>query len=150
CCACVSPLPMQATEQPSYVEAFLLIEQPRQRLGHWTKALAALDAPGAPPTLAVVAYYDPASDQALLDLQYDVANANMKFVVDVAVLAEVGMVQPAELSEGERVRFLAERLPRCSIRVTTQRTAVGALGELVRRIKEARANHKGSTQPPPP
>lgn len=140
---------MHATEQPLYVEAFLLIEQPRQRLGHWTKALAALDAPTAPPTAAVIAYYDPTSDQALLDLQYEAAHANMKFVVDVALLAEVGMVQPAELSEGERVRFLAERLPRCTIRVTTQRTAVAALGELVRRIKELRANHKVSTQPPP-
>lgn len=141
---------MQAIEQPLYVEAFLLIEQPRQRLGHWTKALAALDGPDAPPTTSVIAYYDPTSDQALVDLQYDAATANMKFVVEIALLAEVGMVQPAELSEGERARFLAERLPRCTIRVTTQRTAVGALGELVRRIKELRANHKISTQPPPP
>ena len=140
---------MHATEQPPLVEAFLLIEQPRQRLGHWTKALAALDGSGAPSPTAIVAYYDPTSDQALLDLQYDAASANMKFVVDVALLAEVGMVQPAELSEGERVRFLAERLPLCTIRVTTQRTAVGALGELVRKIKEQRANHKLSTAPPP-
>lgn len=139
---------MQASEYPPIVEAFLLIEQPRQRLGHWTKALAPLDGADAPPTVAVIAYYDPTSDQALLDLQYDPATANMQFVVDVAVLAEVGMVQPAELSEGERARFLADRLARCTIRVTTQRTAAGALTELARKIKDIRAN-KTSTNPPP-
>lgn len=140
---------MLSSEQPHTVEAFLLIEQPRQRIGHWTKALAALDEPNAPPVMAIIAYYDPTCDQALIDLQYDPANANMKFVAEVAVLAEVGMVQPAELSEGERVRFLADRLTRCTIRITGQRTAVGALGELVRKIKDIRAK-KVSTQPPPP
>jgi hypothetical protein len=131
---------MQPSEVSQIVEAFLLIEQPRQRLGHWAKALAALDGPDGPPARAIVAYYDPTSDQALLDLHYDAATANMKFVVEVALLAEVGMVQPAELSEGERVRFLAERLTRCTLRVTSQPTAVGALTELVRRIRDVRAN----------
>lgn len=135
-------------EQPKTVEAFLLIEQPRQRIGHWIKALAALDAPSAPQVMAIVAYYDPTCDQAVIDLQYDAAKANMKFVAEVAVLAEVGIVQPAELSEGERVRFLSDRLTRCTIRVTGQRTTVGALGELVRKIKDTRGN-KIRTQPPP-
>lgn len=140
---------MQLGEAMQPVEAFLLIEQPRQRLGHWTKALSALDTPDAPPALAIIAYYDPTCDQALIDLQYDPARADMKFIIDVALLAEVGMVQPAELSEGERARFLADRLTRCTIRVTTQRTAVGALTELVRRIKDVRAHRAPATQPPP-
>ena len=126
----------------SSIEAFLLIEQPRQRLGHWTAALASLDSPLAPEPTAVVAYYDPSCDQALLNLQYDLAavgDRGLDFLVQVALLAEVGMVQPAELSEGERVRFLASRLTRCTIRVTAQRSAVGALCELVRKIKDERA-----------
>lgn len=42
------------------IEVFLLVEQPRQRLSHWTQALAPLDdAAGAPPVAAVDAYYDP-------------------------------------------------------------------------------------------
>ena len=45
---------MASTEQPHIVEAFLLIEQPRQRIGHWTKALAALDEPNAPPVMAII------------------------------------------------------------------------------------------------
>ncbi len=140
---------MVSPEQPHTVDAFLLIEQPRQRIGHWTKALAALDEPTAPPVMAIIAYYDPTCDQALINLQYDPVNANMRFVADVALLAEVGMVQPAELSEGERVRFLADRLTRCTIRITGQGTTVGALGELVRKIKDIRAK-KVSPQPPPP
>jgi hypothetical protein len=139
---------MLSTEHTPPVEAFLLIEQPRQRIGHWTKALAALDGPCAPPVEAVIAYYDPTCDQALIDLQYAPAKANMKFVCEIALLAEVGIVQPTELSEGERVRFLADRLTRCTIRITSHRTAVGALAELVRRIKEVRAS-KHSSQPPP-
>jgi hypothetical protein len=140
---------MQPTEQPQTVEAFLLIEQPRQRLGHWTRALAALDSPDAPPIAAIVAYYDPTSDQALLDLHYDAETANMKFVIDIALLAEVGVVQPLELSEGERVRFLADRLTRCTIRVTSQRSACAALYEVARRIRDVRTNKPATTQPPP-
>jgi hypothetical protein len=139
---------MQPTEYPQTVEAFLLIEQPRQRLGHWTRALAALDGPDAPPIESIVAYYDPTSDQALLDLHYDAATANMQLVRDVALLAEVGMVQPSELSEGERVRFLADRLTRCTIRVVSQRTACAALFELVKKIRDGRSQKVG-TQPPP-
>jgi hypothetical protein len=97
----------------------------------------------------VIAFYDPSSDQALIDLQYDPAFANMKFVIEVALLAEVGMVQPAELSEGERVRFLTERLTRCTIRVDAHTSAAAALTELVRRIKDIRANKPVTTQPPP-
>ena len=59
-------------------------------------------------------------------------------IISVALLAEVAMVQPHELSEGERVRFLAERLPRCTIRVTGQPNPIAVLTELVRKIKAAR------------
>jgi len=135
----------------STVEAFLLIEQPRQRSSHWAASLASLDSPLAPTPIAVVAYYDPSSDQALLNLQYDQADtgdAGLDFLVQVALLAEVGMVQPAVLSEGERARFLAARLSRCTIRVTNQKSAVGALGELVRMIRAERAP-QAALEPPP-
>src|ERR1700761_7201778 len=53
------------------VEAYLLIDQPRQRLGHWTSVLAALDSSAAPPLAQVIAFYDPTTDQSLLNLRYD-------------------------------------------------------------------------------
>jgi len=137
----------------STLEAFLLIEQPRQRLGHWTAALASLDSHICPTPTQVVAYYDPSSDQALLALQYDeeqVGPNRLEFVMQVALLAEVGMVQPAELSEGDRMRFLAARLARCTIRVMGQTNAIGALNELVRRIKDERAEPSKIAKVPPP
>lgn len=152
-CSGPKPTPVQTTstnDASSVIEAYLLIEQPRQRLGHWSNALAALDSPFAPTARAVVAYYDPTCDQAVLNLQYDgrtLEESGLQYVVNVALLAEVGMVQPAALSEGERARFLGARLSRCTLRVTSQHTAVGALGELVRRIREARGP---STAKPPP
>ena len=140
------------------VEAYLLIEQPRQRLGHWCQALAALDSPVAPPLAAVTALYDPTSDQALLALRYDplaLGEQLLQFVVEVALLAEVGMIQPAELSEVERRRFLTERITRCSLAISTERSVIGALSELVRRIKEQRTakpartiGPRGDTQDP--
>jgi hypothetical protein len=133
------------------VDAYLLIEQPRQRLGHWTQALAALDSPVAPPLAAVTALYDPTSDQALLALRYDelaLGDQKLQFVVEVALLAEVGMIQPNELSEVERRRFLTERLARCSLSVSTERSVVAALNELVRRIKEQRTAKAARTVQP--
>jgi hypothetical protein len=130
------------------VDAYLLIEQPRQRLGHWTQVLASLDSPVAPPLAAVTALYDPTADQALLALRYDelaLGEQRLQFVVEVALLAEVGMIQPAELSEHERRRFLTERLSRCVLAISSERSAIGALTELVRRIKEQR-----TAKPPPP
>ena len=53
------------------VEVFLLVEQPRQRLSHWSQALASLDDAAAPPLASVDAYYDPASNQAIFGLRYD-------------------------------------------------------------------------------
>jgi hypothetical protein len=130
------------------VEAYLLIEQPRLRISHWSQMLAALDAPAAPPLASVVALYDPTTDQAILNLRYDelALGANkLEFVVEVALLAEVGMIQPGELSEGERRRFLTERLTRCTLQVQSQRSAVGALVELVRKLRDQR---NGSRPPP--
>src|ERR1700733_2560072 len=149
---------VQPMDYPPLVEAFLLIEQPRQRLGHWITALAALDSPSAPPLAAIIAYYDPTCDQALLDLRYDelaLGPTKLGFVVEVALLAEVGMIQPAELSELERKRFLMERLTRCTLQVTYQRSAIGALTERVRKIKGERSAKSippatVSTKTPPP
>jgi hypothetical protein len=136
------------TDMTPLVEAYLLVEQPRQRLGHWTQALAALDSAAAPPLASVVALYDPTTDQAVLNLRYDemaLGPQKLEFVIEVALLAEVGMIQPAELSDGERRRFLTERLARCTVQIQTQRSAIGALSELVRRLRDQR---NGSRPPP--
>lgn len=120
------------------VDAFLLLDQPRQRIGHWSHALASLDSPHAPPLAQVTAYYDPTSDHALLALRYDelaLGTEGLAFVIEVALLAEIGMIQPHELSLAERKRVLDERLARCSLQAFGQRTAVAALGELVRQMK---------------
>jgi hypothetical protein len=135
---------MQTTPSQSLVEAYLLIEQPRQRLGHWSNVLAALDSPLAPTLSSVVALYDATNDQALINLQYaDLDELQLSYVVNVAVLAEVGMVQPAALSEGERARFVSTRLARCTLRVTAETTAVGALTALVKKLKDERAVKSG-------
>jgi hypothetical protein len=131
------------------IEVFLLVEQPRQRLGHWSQALASLDSPNAPPLSAIHAYYDATCDQALIELSYDpiaLGEQKLAFVIEVALLAEVGMVQPAELTEMERMRFLGERLSRCKLSVTYQRSVVGGLVELVKRIKDGR---RPAAVPPP-
>ncbi|HSS02837.1 MAG TPA: hypothetical protein VLM79_37505 [Kofleriaceae bacterium] len=129
------------------VEVFLLVEQPRQRLSHWTQALAPLDGSTAPPVASVDAYYDPACNQAIFGLRYDelaLGPTRLGFIVEVALLAEIGMIQPAELSDGDRKRFVGERLSSCTLHVGDQRKVVGALVELVRRIR----SQKGMTTPP--
>jgi hypothetical protein len=132
---------MQQSRFPPLVEAFLIVEQPRQRLSHWAKALAPLDDDRAPPLAMVTAYYDPSCDQALVGLRYDelaLGRERLAFVVEIALLAEIGMIQPAELSDGDRRRFLGERLTRCTLHVVDQRNVVAALTELVRRIRDLR------------
>ena len=132
---------MQQPRFPPLVEAFLIVEQPRQRLSHWCKALAPLDDDRAPPLATVTAYYDPSCDQALVGLRYDefaLGRERLAFVVEIALLAEIGMIQPAELSDGDRRRFLGERLTRCTLHVVDQRNVVAALSELVRRIRDQR------------
>jgi hypothetical protein len=133
-------------------EVFLLIEQPRQRLAHWIDALGALDSPTAPSIAAVVAYYDEQSEQALLNVQYDEREldaAGRRYIVNVALLAEVGMIQPAELSDLERKRFISARLARCRLRCSPQRTLVAALRDLVRTLNAGRAR-VAATPPPIP
>jgi len=129
------------------VEVFLLVEQPRQRLSHWSQALAALDEAAAPPLAGVDAYYDPASNQAIFGLRYDeqiAGSGQLSYVVEVALLAEIGMIQPAELSEGDRRRFVGDRLAACTVHVANQRKVLDALIELVRRVRA----QKGGTSPP--
>jgi hypothetical protein len=124
------------------VEVFLLVEQPRQRLSHWSQALAPLDGIDAPPVATVDAYYDPTSNQAIFGLRYDelaLGPDRLGFVVQVALLAEIGMIQPAELSEHDRGRFVGDRLAKCTVHVGDQRKIVNALFELVRRV---RAQHQ--------
>jgi hypothetical protein len=126
------------------VEAYLLIDQPRQRVGHWTSVLAALDSSAAPPLAAVIAYYDPTTDQSLINLRYDelaLGPHRLEYVVEVALLAEIGMIQPAALSDLERRRFLTDRLARCTMRVDSARNAVGALSELVKRLRVQKHGH---------
>ncbi len=128
---------------PSLIEAFLVIDQPRQRLSHWCTALSPLDDPSAPPFATVMAYYDPTADEALVGLRYDtlaVGDNGLAFLMEIALLAEIGMIQPAELSEGDRRRFVGERLARCTIQVGEQRHVSTALIELVRRVREQKAN----------
>jgi PilZ domain-containing protein len=142
------------------IEVFLLVEQPRQRLSHWSQALAPLDGINAPPVATVDAYYDPTSNQAIFGLRYDelaLGPERLGFLVEVALLAEIGMIQPAELSEGDRGRFVGDRLAKCTVHVGDQRKIVNALVELVRRV---RAQHQAGppigamvrapSRPPPP
>ncbi|MBL0215342.1 MAG: PilZ domain-containing protein [Myxococcales bacterium] len=126
----------------SMIEAFLVIEQPRQRLSHWCSALASLDDPSAPPFATVMAYYDPTTDEALIGLRYDpmaVGDNGLAFLIEVALLAEVGMIQPAELTDGDRRRFVGDRLARCTLQVGDQRHVTSALTELMRRVRDLRA-----------
>ena len=131
---------MQARTTSSHIiEAYLILEQPRQRLSHWTQSLAPLDENHAPPLAGITAYYDPHTDQALLGLRYDelaLGTDKLAYVVDVALLAEIGMIQPHALSDGDRKRFLGERLERCTFSVADKRTVLGAFSELVRGIRE--------------
>lgn len=138
---------MEPRDVPLFVEAYLVIDQPRQRHSHWVSALAILDDRRAPPVASVSAHYEPATDQALIGLCYDESTLGadaLAFVVEVAMLEEIGMIQPAELTQGDRTRFLTERLARCAISVTDQPGVVDALHELVRRIRE----HKAATSRP--
>jgi hypothetical protein len=121
------------------IEVFLLVEQPRQRLSHWSQTLAPLDGPDAPPIASVDAYYDPTSNQAIVGLRYDelvLGPDRVGFLVEMALLAEIGMIQPAELSEADRERFVHRRLSNCTLHVGDQRKIVRALVELVRRARE--------------
>src|SRR5689334_19558528 len=137
---CVAPF-MPEHAFPPLVEAFLILDQPRQRLAHWTQVLAPLDDKRAPPLAGVNGYFDPIGDQALLGVSYDelaLGSERLAYVVDVALCGGFGMVQPAELSDGERRRFFGERLARCTVMALHQRSVLGALIELMRRVRDQR------------
>lgn len=128
---------MQTRVYPPLVEAFLILEQPRQRLSHWSKTLSALDDDRVPSVATVTAYYDASCDQALVGLRYNefaLGHERLAFVIELALIAEIGMIQPSELSEDDRHRFLSERLARCTLNVTDQRSVVTALSKLVARV----------------
>jgi hypothetical protein len=136
---------------PPIVLAYLVLDQPRQRLAQWTEALAALDDPRAPPLATVDGHYDPTLDQVLLGVSYDelaLGNERLAYVIDVALRAGIGMIQPAELSDGERRRLFGDRLARCTVSVAHQRTVVGALTELVRRVRVRAAQRSASLAAP--
>lgn len=138
---------------PSVIEAFLVVVQPRQRLSHWCTALSPLDAPSAPPFATVMAYYDPTSDEALVGLRYDtiaLGDNGLAFLIEIALLAEIGMIQPHELTDGDRRRFVGERLARCTIQVGEQRQVASALTELVRRVRDLKANVRPNVGAPMP
>ncbi len=143
---------VQMSGSPPLIDAFLLVDQPRQRLGHWSRALGKLDSSDAPPLATISAYYDPTTDQALLGLRYDelaLGPERLSYVVEVALLAELGMIQPGELSDGDRRRFLLERLSRCTVQIDDQRNVVGALTELVRQLKEHKGQPGATAKRPP-
>ena len=144
---------MHPRSYPPLIEAFLIIEQPRQRLSHWIATLAALDSDAAPPLASITAYWDPATDHALLGLRYDelaLGPAGLDYVVALALLAEIGMIQPAELAVGDRRRFLAERLSRCTLQVAGERNVINAITELARRIRELKKTSVVSELPENP
>lgn len=140
---------MQVHSFPPLVEAFLVLEQPQSRLTHWMQILAPLDDKRAPALASVDGYFDPTCDQALLGVTYDelaLGRERLAYVIEVALRAGIGMIQPAELSEPDRRRFRGERLARCTVTVAHQRSVVGALAELVRRMRYVAAVPKA---PPP-
>jgi hypothetical protein len=144
---------MHPRSHPPLIEAFLIIEQPRQRLSHWIKTLAALDSDAAPPLATVTAYWEPHTDHALIGLRYDelaLGPAGLDYVVELALLAEIGMIQPAELAVGDRRRFLAERLSRCTLQVAGERNVTNAITELARRIRELKKTSVVSELPENP
>jgi hypothetical protein len=132
----------------STTEVYLLVEQPRQQLSHLSRVLAVLDAAGAPPIMSALAHYDSSCDVAVLQLSYERSTLDalaLRYVVNVALAANVGMIQPDALSQSQRKRFVEDRLARCAIRSSVQRTTAGALTALVRSIAPVRA----ASKPPP-
>src|ERR1700760_4665599 len=127
---------------PPLIEVFFLVEQPRQRWSHWTQALAPIDDPGSPAIASVDAFFDPTTTQAIFTVRYaaNVLDADaLARLVDIATFTEITIIPPDELSDAERRRFVRERLARCTERVTDQRKLVGALIELVRRVRAQRS-----------
>src|SRR5258708_39429395 len=119
--ACVPP---SMSALSPLLEAFLVIEQPRQRFGHWSQALSALDSPDAPPLASVIALYDPTSDQALLELRYDelaVGAGGLTLLGPLPPVAATGMIQPAAPARPDRPPVPSQRLSSCRLPEPTPR-----------------------------
>jgi PilZ domain len=118
---------------------YLVLDQPRQRYTHWVEALAPLTGPGAPPPLQVDAFFVAAEDRALLALWYLAGDGEAAaLVAEVTRLAEIYVIDPACLAEPDR-RILQDRLIECEVIVDRRTSIADALGELVRRARELRA-----------
>ncbi len=133
---------MSSRVSTSQVEVFLLVEQPRQRVSHWTRALAPLDEDRTPAPEHVDAYYELPTNLAIFRLGYDEAALgpdHLRRVLEVAVLAEVSVIHPADLSEGDRRRLVGDRLTSCAVHVGDHHKVVSALVELVRRVRGPQA-----------
>jgi hypothetical protein len=138
---------MSSRVSTSQVEVFLLVEQPRQRVSHWTRALAPLDEDRTPPPDSVDAFYELPTNLAIFRLRYDEAALGperLSRILEVTVLAEVSVIHPADLSNADRRRLVTERLASCAVHVGDHHKVVSALVELVRRVR----GHKPTTSPP--
>lgn len=129
------------SSQANQLEVFLILDQPRRRLTHWVTVLARLAAPDVPPYLSVQAHYESKSDRAYLRLLYDsrqLGSNRLRFVQEVAELAEIKMVEPASWPISERTRFMNDRIAGCEVSVTDRRTVIETLSELARRARAAK------------
>lgn len=118
---------------------YLVLDQPRQRLSHWVSALAPLADPGAPQPLRVDGYYLAGEDRALLGLWFlDGDTEAATLVAQVARLAEIAMIDPAQLAEPDR-RALLEKLQSSEVAIEQAASVPEVLTDLVRRGRELRA-----------
>lgn len=118
---------------------YLVLDQPRQRLSHWVAALAPLVEPSAPQPLRVDGYYLAGEDRALLGLWFLSGDAEAAgLVAQVARLAEIPVIDPAQLAEPDR-RALLEKLQSSEVAIEQSASVPEVLADLVRRGRELRA-----------
>ena len=141
------------------LEVFLILDRAKQCLPHWVTALARLSAPDIPPYVTVQAHYEAAADRAYLRLAYDLRQLGrdrLRFVSEVAELAEIKLIEPAAWPVAERTRFMNDRIAGCQVAVIDRRTISDTLTELARRARAVRAlaapitSSPSQTQPPSP
>lgn len=135
------------------VEVFLILDRAKQCLPHWVTALARLSAPDIPPYVTVQAHYEAAADRAYLRLAYDLRQLSrdrLRFVSEVAELAEIKLIEPAAWPAAERTRFMNDRIAGCQVAVIDRRTIGDTLTELARRARAVRALATPTAAPLPP
>ena len=135
------------------VEVFLILDRAKQCLPHWVTALARLSAPDIPPYVTVQAHYEAAVDRAYLRLAYDLRQLGrdrLRFVSQVAELAEIKLIEPAAWPVAERTRFMNDRIAGCQVAVIDRRTISDTLTELARRARAVRALATPTAAPLPP